>query len=150
MLRNSTNIPDQLIAIAMAHGMPPGITKGISSVIVKNKRHGRVHGRWGWFYPEDRSVVIIVPRVISRTHSFTRPFSRKKMTISSRAEFLIAVMAHELRHAWQADNWNTPASKWKLERTKLGKYAREVDAELWEMKALDKWREQFAAVASGF
>lgn len=53
-------------------------------------------------------------------------------------------MAHELRHAWQYEHWNTPGSKWRLERDKMGKYAREVDAELWELEILKKWQEQTA------
>jgi hypothetical protein len=51
-------------------------------------------------------------------------------------------LAHELRHAWQYQHWNTPAMKWRLERTRVGKYAREVDAEIYQMQILRKWQHE--------
>lgn len=139
MLRNTTNIPDRLVAIAAAFAIPPGCPT-VSRITIKNKRHGKVMGQWGWFYPDDNHVIVIVPRKITRVHTIRLKFSKKETRISSRAEFLVRVLAHEMRHAWQYANWNTPSMKWRLERTRVGKYAREVDAELYEIDTIRRWR----------
>ncbi|HEX9430580.1 MAG TPA: hypothetical protein VF944_09400 [Candidatus Bathyarchaeia archaeon] len=141
MLKNSTDIPDKLIAIAVAFGMPQGMSKeAVQKIVVKNKRRGKTHGRWGWYYPGDQRIVVIVPRVISRPHTFPRPYSRRRIIISSRAEFLVTLLAHEMRHAWQYENWRTPNMLWRLDRSSVAKYAREVDAELWESEVLERWK----------
>lgn len=143
MLRNTTDIPDKLIAIAMAFGMPDGLPNDhLAAVHIKNKRHGKVGGRWGWYYPGDKAIILIVPRRIIRPHTYTKHHCKREIIIGSRVDFLVAVMAHEMRHAWQYLNWNTPASRWKLDRTRIGKYAREVDAELFEIATLDRWRKE--------
>lgn len=141
MLRNTTNIPDQLVAIAAAFVMPPDCPP-VASIIVKNKARGKIGGQWGWHYPQDNQVVVIVPRRISRRYTFKLKYSKKSITFSSRAEFLVALLAHELRHAWQCQHWNTPSSKWRLERTRVGKYAREVDAEMYELQMLRRWQHE--------
>lgn len=141
MLRNTTNIPDRLVAIAAAFAMPPG-TPPVATITVKNKKRGKIKGQWGWFYPSDNEVVIIVPRNISHTYTATLKFTKKKITFSSRAEFLVMLMAHEMRHAWQYANWNTPSMKWRLERTRVGKFAREVDAEMYELTMHAKWQRE--------
>ena len=140
MLKNSTNIPDQLIAIAVAFAMPPGCDGLVSCITVKNKRRGKIRGSWGWHYPNDNRVVIIVPRKISRTHTVRRKYSRKLIGIRSRADFLVMIMAHELRHAWQHKHWDTDQSRWKLRRDRVSKYAQEVDAEMYEAEVLARWQ----------
>lgn len=140
MLKNSTNIPDKLVAISLAFAMPPDCSEFVSCITVKNKRRGKFLGQWGWYYHSDQRVVIIVPRKIARPHTWTRKYSRKRVTIRSRGDFLVMIMAHELRHAWQKKHWNTPASRWKLERTRTAKYAQEVDAQMYEYEVLLKWQ----------
>jgi len=141
MLRNTTNIPDRLVAIAAAFAMPPDCPP-IACITVKNKRRGKIGGQWGWFYPDDNQVITIIPRRITRTHDFKLRYTKKRIRFSTRAEFLVHIMAHELRHAWQWKHWNTPAMKWRLERTRVGKYAREVDAEIYQMQILRKWQHE--------
>lgn len=146
MLRNSTNIPDKLVAIMVAFAMPPDCSEFITSISVKNKRRGKIVGKWGYYYGSDQRVVVIVPRAVSRTYTFRRKWARTSLVISSRAEFLVAILAHEMRHAWQAKHWNTEKSKWKLERDRLGKYAREADCEHYELMVLDRWKRQFGSL----
>jgi len=141
MLRNTTNLPDRLIAIAAAFAMPPDCPP-VASIVIKNKRRGKVAGQWGWYYHEDNQVVVIVPRKISHEHKLKLKFTKKQVSFSSRAEFLVSVIAHELRHVWQFQHWNTPAMKWRLERTRVGKYAREVDAEMYQTAILRKWQHE--------
>lgn len=146
ILRNSTNIPDKLVAICVAFAMPPDCAELISSIVIKNKRRGKVHGRWGWYYISDGKVVIIVPRRITRPHASIRRYSRRKLIITSRADFLVAILAHEMRHAWQEKHWRTPASQWKLGKDRLGKFAREADAEHYECDTIQKWRVEFGTL----
>lgn len=141
MLRNTTNVPDRLVAIAAAFAMPPDCPP-IACIVIKNKRRDKIGGQWGWFYPSDNQVMVIVPRRITKTHEFKLRYTKKKVRFSSRAEFLVMLMAHELRHAWQWKHWNTPAMKWRLERTRVGKYAQEVDAEMYQMAILRKWQHE--------
>ncbi len=146
VLNNTTNIPDKLVAIMVAFAMPPDCAEFISCIRVKNKMRDKVRGQWGWYYPSDGTVVIIVPRVIKHQHMHTRRYSHTTIVINSRAEFLVAVLAHEMRHAWQQKNWNTELSKWKLAPGYMGKYAREFDAEMYEIQALDRWKRQFGSL----
>jgi len=141
MLRNTTDIPDRLVAIAAAFAFPPDCPP-IARITIKNKRRGKVKGQWGWFYPGENHVIVIVPRKISRTYEFKLRFSRKSVRFSSRAEFLVMILAHEMRHAWQQANWTSPSMKWRLDRTRVGKYAREVDAEMYEKEMLRKWQHE--------
>lgn len=147
MLRNTTNIPDKLVAIAAAFALEglrdeQGNLPPVAEIIIKNKRHGKVGGQWGWYYHGDNRVVVIVPRKISRAYTTRLKYCRKNITFSSRAEFLVMLLAHEMRHAWQYAHWNTPASKWRLERDRLGKLAREVDAEMYELATLRRWKHE--------
>lgn len=141
MLRNSTNIPDKLVAAIVAFVIPPDTLDGVSEIVVKNKQRGKIRGQWGWYFSSDKKVVIIVPRKISARYTFTKKYSKRKLSIGSRAEFLVAVLAHELRHAWQFKHWAEPSGfTWKLEYNQMGKWAREVDAEIYEADTLLKWQ----------
>jgi hypothetical protein len=141
MLRNTTNIPDRLVAIAAAYALASLEPKPeLACIRVKNKARGKVKGQWGWYYHQDREVVVIVPRKISHTYISRLKFSRKNIEFSSRGEFLVMLLAHEIRHAWQYNNWTSPSMAWRLERTRVGKYAREVDAELYELAVLERWK----------
>ena len=135
MLTNTTDIPDQLIFAAIKHGLPPD-TDLPAHFIIKNKKGGKVGGHWGWYYNQERRVVLIVPRVLKRPVTFPLKYSKRPIEIRSRGEFLVAVMAHELRHHYQFTHWNG----WRLQFDSLGKLAREVDAELYELRKLEEWR----------
>lgn len=142
MLRNTTNIPDRLVAIMLAFVLKDECFNGIeppSCVTVKNKARGKFNGRWGWYYPSDRHTIVIVPRRISTVRNVFRKYSRRRIIIRNRSDFLVCILAHELRHHYQEIAWNNPRASWRLRRDRVAKIAREVDAEIFESQILERW-----------
>jgi hypothetical protein len=134
LLRNMTNVPDKLIEIAVAFSIQENIA--LSEIVIKNKQAGIMHGQLGWYYPTDKKVVVIVPPEISEIFGMSTGgrYTHLNMKVFSRAEFIVAVMAHELRHAWQYQASGNPQM-----------YARsrgmcERDAEQYQYGMLAKWR----------
>lgn len=149
MIQNSTNIPDRLVAIALAFVMNDEDMLGIeppSFLTIKNKKVGKVHGQWGWYYSHERRIVLIVPRTIRKSFRVHRRYARGSYICTGRSDFLVGVLAHEMRHCYQFQKWDTPGSKWRLEWNKLGKLARETDAELYEIRMIRKWQESMTAL----
>ena len=144
MLNNTTNIPDQLVAHALAFIMEDEDMRDIElplRLTVKNKRHGKVHGQWGWYYSAERRIVLIVPRVIRKPFLVKRKYAPiASYHCFSRSDFLVGVLAHEMRHCYQFQSWNTPRSSWRLKYDELGKIARETDAQLFEGKMIRLWQ----------
>ena len=56
MIQNSTNIPDQLIGIAMALALKELEVPPPREVVVKNKKRGNIKGQWGWYFRSDQRV----------------------------------------------------------------------------------------------
>jgi len=103
----------------------------------KNKQKGIYHGQWGWYYSKDKRVVLIIPPSFNGKVIRDRlRYSKKYIEMRNRVEFIVAIMAHELRHHWQHENWDG----WRLDRKGDGKWCREVDAEIYELQMLRKWR----------
>jgi hypothetical protein len=134
LIRNTTDIPNRLIEIAVAFSIQEGVD--IKEIVIKNKKDGKTHGQWGWYFPNEKRVVLIVPQSIPE-HGVRCPlkYSGLMVRVMTRAEFVIAVMAHELRHGWQ---WQIASNSFKL-----SKPLRERDAEQYEYGMLAKWRAQF-------
>jgi hypothetical protein len=133
-LRNTTDIPDKLIHIAVAQGIQDGVE--IDTIIVKNKRRGKVVGNWGKYYPVHskygRCITVTVPRKLVKVH-IRRHFG--EYYITSRVEFLVKVMAHELRHAYQDQVvGNLQTSYYSNPRPF------ERDCHEWEFATLMQWR----------
>lgn len=132
--RNSTDIPDKIIAVAVARALsalPRGNEIEIDEIVIKNKKDGKEFGQWGWYFPGQKRIVLIVPRTwTSRT--VRKRYLNVGMVLHTRYDFVIAVMAHELRHAWQYQI--DGAEKWKASR-----FAREVDAEMFESQQIREW-----------
>lgn len=134
LLRNDTNIPDKLIEIAIAFSIQENIA--LSEIVIKNKRAGVLHGQMGWYYPTDKKVAIIVPPVISEIFGMQMRgnVTHLNQTVYSRAEFVVAVLAHELRHAWQYQ------ASGKAEMYQRSKNISERDAENYQYGMLARWR----------
>lgn len=136
--RNTTDIPDQLIAIAVAFSIQQGVE--IDEIVVKNKAEGKTHGQWGWYFSHNRKVVLIVPQVVTKLTG-RQKYTRRPYYMTSRTEFLIAIMAHELRHAYQHQILK--------EHMGVANRARhELDAERYETQKLNDWRRQYGEVAA--
>lgn len=137
-LRNTTDIPSRLIEIAVAFSIQENVE--INEIVIKNKQEGISHGQWGWYFPTDKKVVLIVPQSIPSHGVKARlKYCGLSMQVMTRAEFVIAVMAHELRHAWQ---WQASGSG----AYKLSKPLRERDAEQYEYGMLAKWRQKMRTI----
>lgn len=135
LIRNSTDIPNRLIEIVVAFTAQDGIK--LSEVVVKNKQEGKLHGKAGWYHSVDHKVVVNIPQVIpAHGFQFRLKYSGLSVRLMTRAEWLVAVMAHELRHAWQYQSASSASYK-------LSKPLRERDAEQYEYGMLAKWRAQF-------
>lgn len=128
IFRNTTDIPDKLIAIAVAHSLPEGVV--IEEIVIRNKMENHVAGQWGWYYPNARKIVLIVPRQLTGYISKLK-YTRLPISFNSRFEFVIAVMAHEIRHAWQYQ---------KSIGREMTIREKEVDAEKYERQQLFSWR----------
>lgn len=135
--RNTTDIPNRLIEIAVAFSIQENVM--IHELTIKNKQDGIMHGRYGWYYPTDEKVVLVVPPSIpSIGIRRTGKYSGLRFTYMTRAEFVVGVMAHELRHAWQWQGSGNGAYR-------MSKPLRERDAEQYEYGMLAKWRHMVAA-----
>ena len=129
--KNTTNIPDQLVGIIANFVMPEGID--ITEIILRNKQAGSINGNWGMYYPLNRKITLTVPQEIKGFKDL-RSHRREWVEIRNRTEFVVMVMAHEMRHAWQYQK-----SGWS--HTFLNnKIPKEYDAETYEADMLDKWR----------
>lgn len=135
---NSTDIPDQLVAIAVAHSLAEGVV--IDEIVIRNKAYGKLAGKYGHYDPRYKQISINVPREVPHGFKNKMAYSKCWQTLNSRAEFLVAVIAHELRHAWQHQS---DGETFKGMSQYTCAY-RELDAESFENRMLAKWREQHA------
>jgi hypothetical protein len=135
IVNNTTDLPDKLIAIAVAFSIQAGVE--IDRITVKNKAEGVIAGQWGWYFPTTREIVLIVPRKVMHYRS-KQKYSHKMCSVKSRAEFLVRVMAHELRHAYQFQ-----VGKMWMGMTRYDRVMRELDAESYEEQKVHEWRVKF-------
>lgn len=131
MIYNTTNIPNKLVEIAMAFSMPVGVE--ISSISLRNKIAGKLSGNWGRYYAADKSITLCIPNVIDKFPTKLRHYGLY-YTLASRSEFIVSVIAHELRHAWQFQ-----ISGWSKDALQSVSNI-EWDAEKYEYEQLEKWR----------
>lgn len=142
--RNTTNIPDKLVALAFWHGKQGLGDIELDTLIVKNKAKGKVNGRWGWYYHSHpkygRCVVIIVPRSIHKPVRIKRRIlGNIAYYLNSRSDFLVKVMAHELRHAYQ---YQVAGKMWAPTKWL------EQDCHKWEFIKLIAWRKMLQQKAA--
>jgi hypothetical protein len=139
ILHNTTDIPDKLVAISVAYSIQVGVE--ISSITLTNKRERYVHGNWGRYFPLSREITLNVPRQLFVFCS-AQPYSGRMITCKSRAEWLVRVMAHELRHAFQFQ-----IQKINIGLTLENRRWRELDCESYEEQQVMRWRSQFGDLA---
>jgi hypothetical protein len=148
IINNTTDVPMTLVRVAIRHALDNLPDKGagieIDEVIVRNKAEGKTFGQWGWYFPASRKIVVIVPRVIAAQGLLMKlKHCHQNITIKSRVEFLVTVMAHEMRHAYQYQ-----VSKYCTKDSRSNHYYRERDAELYEVLAWMEWTTMVQKVAS--
>lgn len=131
IFKNHTDFPTSFIVEAMINGMQDGVS--IATVVIKNKKAGISHGNYGMYFPDIKKVTLTVPRCIPKGFRYQLQYSGKVIELNSREEFIVTVMAHELRHAWQ----------WQVQKTHIArenKIWREIDCENFQVLMLAYWR----------
>lgn len=142
-LRNSTDIPDALVRHVADFVMPPGGLRAWD-LELRNTAHGATCGRAYWhgsgYHTTVRPFVVVRVSKVERWRG--GPPRRAKAGYlpepaqGSRLEQLVHVLAHELRHLWQA--------RVKSGRRVWGSRGRfsERDADAWALHCLRRWRRE--------
>lgn len=142
--RNTTDLPDRLVQLAIEHNLRllPGIE--IDALILRNKKKGSARGNWGKYYSSRKTITLNVPRRLS-TFADKRPYTKRTTILNNRVEWLVMVMAHEMRHAYQYQVDATSSGSALNVRGPgnmllSNKRWKETDAELFEDRSLKAWR----------
>jgi len=137
-LHNSTDIEDDTIREIIRFVRPPNISN--FDVMIKNSKYGGVRGRAytkGSSYHSTASPFVIVSVQKTEIKKFLTTSGHGgyiAFKIRSRLEMVIFVMAHELRHMWQA---KIPKG-YRVWGAK-GKFS-ERDADAYAIRKLREWR----------
>ncbi len=139
IIHNTTSIPNALVFAIYQTVRPENVT--ISKISLRCKERNKISGNWGRFYAIEDRISICVPNA-DNSHTGTNiakngiktfsPYAKLERNCNDLTEWLALVLGHELKHKWQFTN---------LPRTvyDCAQYI-EVDAEMYESVALDKWR----------
>lgn len=126
-LKNTTDIPDALVREVIRFVKPPGC--GGVTVKLKNSQSDYAGSAWG------RRLVIV--RIGGAKRFPVRRAARDgylSFWVFNRIEALVAVMAHELRHVWQAYH----PRGWRVWGAR-GQFS-ERDADAYALRTLRAWR----------
>ena len=138
-VKNTTNIPDKLIREIIAFTRPSGISN--FDVMVKNGEYlaGRAYTQGSRYHAtRDKFIVCRVPE-----KGYPKKFSTyqyvhlkgKRYYHSNRIEAVVYLMAHELRHLWQAKSKNKSGYAFGSR----GRFS-EIDTESYAINKLRQWR----------
>jgi len=137
-LVNKTNLPNTLIREVIRNVRPPGIE--IKEIEVGNCKHA------GNGVAYRKRLRIKLPRKDSQARAVWKPKGAYLgMAIGNRMEALVMLLAHELRHLWQAQG---PVPKKLTEKRKPRKgmvwgargVGSERDADAYAIHKLRQWR----------
>lgn len=160
-IRNTTDLPIDLVRAVIRHTMPPGVT-GID-VEIKNCHVGH-YGGYAYaggssYHRNNRKFVTLrigtkpKPVCVSKLNGqpartvwhpkwpfWLQPYQYgqhkgKKVLILDRTEMLVYLAAHELRHIWQSKATSRRGYCWGSR----GRYS-EVDTEAYAKRKLREWR----------
>lgn len=137
-LKNYTDIDSDFIRDVIRAVRPAGISN--FDVRVSNTDHKRGAGTayYGGSGYHDRACPFVVVRVAkteakARDLGLWRSGAYLKYAVGSRREVLVAIMAHELRHLWQANH--TRGKVWGSK----GRFS-ERDADAYALQMLRRYR----------
>lgn len=139
--RNTTNIPTALVAVIAAHAVE-SVAQGIELNVLElvNKKEGLTCGQFGWYFPIEKRVKLIVP-TFWHPHSYRLRYLGAMHFLADRVEWIVSVLSHEMRHAWQ---WQMTQGE-QRGRFMASKNLREYDAEFSQARAVMMWREKVNA-----
>lgn len=131
-LKNYTDIPNDLVREIIRAVRPGGISNFDVRVSNGKQFRGRAYVQGsGYHDTADPFIVCVIPekkQIVKPAHGAYLP-----MKLGSRVEMLIILLAHELRHLWQAKH-----SRGKVWGSK-GKYS-ERDADAYALRMLRRYR----------
>jgi len=139
-LRNTTNFDINLIREIIRFVRPPGIKR--FDVWVKNSRSGfsgRAYCYGTSYHDHGRMCPYIAVRVGDNKFPFTHSYPWLKngpnITFENKEDILVYLLAHELRHLWQAKTKNRRG----YANGSKGKFS-EIDCEMYSKEMLEKWK----------
>lgn len=128
---NTTDIPIELVKVVIAFSAQPGIE--IKSIKLRNKKVGLKSGNYGMYY-YDRHISLTIPPIMDNPIHYKLAYCGKYISIRNRIEFVVYVLSHELRHAYQLQCRG-------LEFLNACSAAKEFDAEMYGLQTLERWRQ---------
>jgi len=129
-LRNTTNIPTEIVRDVVRFVRPSGIKRFRVYVCNSRSTYGGNGGHGG---VKVRIGDVKYPRFY---HPYQYgQFKGRKHWVGSRVEMLVLILAHELRHTWQAKAKNKNGYAWGAR----GRYS-EIDTEAYAIRKLREWR----------
>lgn len=145
-IKNHTDIPDQVIRGLIAAVRPPGISGFDVRISNYNGRggRGRAYSRGSGYH--DRAnpfVVVSIPRTDRDARYIRKAFKGYlRVVTGNRMEALVYILAHELRHLWQAagplDGWRCRARRGMVYGSR-GRFS-ERDADAYGLQMLRRFR----------
>ena len=139
-LRNSTNIPNETAKEIIRFVRPAGISR--FDVEVRNSRSayaGRAYHQGSGYH--DRAAPFIVVRIgpdkLFPSHSEAHG-GYLRIAMGNRIEAMVVVLAHELRHLWQAANPLRGKRRGMVYGAR-GRFS-ERDADAYALHKLREWR----------
>ena len=138
-LKNHTDISDEKIRSIIKAVRPSGISKFDVRISNYSGRRGRGRAYWagsGYHQSADPFIVVSIAKtdILARDRGEWRKGGYLKYAVGSRMEVLIAILAHELRHLWQAK----VKTGWRVWGAR-GQFS-ERDADAYAIKMLRQYR----------
>lgn len=144
-LRNTTDLPPEIVKAVEAFVMPPG---GVGAYDLELRNSGactRGHAYWAGSAYHTTARPFIVVRLSRRERYPASPPQRRKKgylplpAMGNRIEQLVHILAHELRHLWQAR-----VKRGRRVWGARGQFS-ERDADAWAISCLRRWRRKESA-----
>ena len=143
-LKNTTDLPNELIREIIRFVRPPGIRN--FDVMVKNNLTGHYLGGHAFMYGSDYHdrkrtpfvVLRVTPRMNRPRRHWTYQYGQlkgRRYYLANREEVLVYLAAHELRHLWQAKTRNKAGYAWGSR----GRFS-EIDTDSYAIGKLREWR----------
>lgn len=131
-LKNHTDIPSDFVREVIRAVRPSGISNFDVRVSNGKRFAGRAYTQGSGYH--DRAAPFIVCRIPARQHLvYPARGAYLPMALGSRIEMLIVLLAHELRHLWQAKH--TRGKVWGSK----GRFS-ERDADAYALRMLRRFR----------
>lgn len=138
-IKNTTDIPTQSIFAAALFGAEDKrLYEWVKEITVRNKTHGILHGRFGVYRGWDKRIIITVPPEMPDVWHMKLQYCGWRIFIRNRTELLVAVLAHEFRHAYYHMTGNILHTHY--ERDNSIRKAAEINCEVYEERKLVEYQ----------